>query len=115
MADVAIVLALVGSSIALALGVAVLPRRLRAVIDATRPNPDREEAFMLQASVEVCNLAADREIADRENAISMLDQQSMSEDCCDASHWSAADEQAYQALRADSAFMRSVLREATRG
>jgi hypothetical protein len=61
MADVAIVLALVGSSIALALGVTVLPRRLRALIDASRPNPSREQAFALQASIEVCNLAADRE------------------------------------------------------
>lgn len=53
MADVAIVLALVGSSIALALGVAVLPRRLRALIDATRRNPAREAQVLAQAVAEV--------------------------------------------------------------
>jgi len=53
MADICIVLALVGSSIALALGVAVFPRKLRELINATRPDPVRDAAFVAQASAEV--------------------------------------------------------------
>jgi hypothetical protein len=53
MADICIVLALVGSSIALALGVAVLPRKLRDVIETTSPNPAREAQVPADALAEL--------------------------------------------------------------
>jgi len=53
MADICIVLALVGSSIALALGVAVFPRKLRDVIESTRPNPAREAQVLADALAEL--------------------------------------------------------------
>lgn len=53
MADICIVLALVGSSIALALGVAVFPRKLRDVIERTRPNPAREAQVLADALAEL--------------------------------------------------------------
>lgn len=53
MADICIVLALVGSSIALALGAAVFPRKLRDVIETTRPNPAREAQVAADALAEL--------------------------------------------------------------
>lgn len=53
MADICIVLALVGSSIALALGVAVFPRKLRDVIESTLPNPAREAQVLADALAEL--------------------------------------------------------------
>lgn len=53
MADICIVLALVGSSIALALGVAVFPRKLRDVIESTTPNPAREAQVAADALAEL--------------------------------------------------------------
>lgn len=53
MADICIVLALVGSSIALALGVAVFPRKLRDVIESTTPNPAREAQVAAEALAEL--------------------------------------------------------------
>lgn len=53
MANICIVLALVGSSIALALGVAVFPRKLRDLIDSTSPNPAREAQVQAEALAEL--------------------------------------------------------------
>ena len=53
MANICIVLALVGSSIALALGVAVFPRKLRDLIDSTTPNPAREAQVQAEALAEL--------------------------------------------------------------
>jgi len=48
-----IVLVLSGCTVAIACGVAILPRKLRELIDATRPDPVRDAAFVAQASAEV--------------------------------------------------------------
>lgn len=53
MADICIVLALVGSSIALALGAAVFPRKLRDVIESTTPNQAREAQVLADALAEL--------------------------------------------------------------
>lgn len=53
MANICIVLALAGSSIALALGVAVFPRKLRDLIDSTTPNPAREAQVQAEALAEL--------------------------------------------------------------
>ncbi|GEM_PF-1999009 len=53
MADICIVLALVGSSITLALGVAVFPRKLRDLIESTTPNPARETQVAADALAEL--------------------------------------------------------------
>ncbi|MEN5264741.1 hypothetical protein [Stenotrophomonas sp. TWI587] len=86
MADICIVLALVGSSIALALGVAVFPRKLRELLRATRSDPIREAAWQAQARSEL-----------------------------ETSSWTAADELAYQCVRAQQSATLRLLKEARRG
>lgn len=47
-----IVLVLIGCTIAVAYGVAVLPRKLRALFESTRPNAVREQATVALAHAE---------------------------------------------------------------
>ncbi len=53
MADICIVLALVGSSIALALGVAVFPRKVRELLVTTAPKPTAEAQVIALAKAEI--------------------------------------------------------------
>lgn len=82
-----IALVLIGSTIAIAYGVAVLPRKLRDVIESARPDPAREAQALADARAELLRneidatkrgdlLGAARfaEQADEE-AIALLDQE----------------------------------------
>jgi len=53
MADICILLALVGSSIALALGVAVFPRKVRELLATTAPKPAAEAQVIALAKAEI--------------------------------------------------------------
>jgi len=53
MGDICIVLALAGSSIALALGVAVFPRKVRELLATTSPKPAAEAQVVALAKAEI--------------------------------------------------------------
>lgn len=53
MIDIICILCLIGACIALALGVAVFPRKLSIVIESARPNPARETQVAADALAEL--------------------------------------------------------------
>lgn len=81
-----VVIVLSGCTVAIACGVAILPRKLRELLRATRSDPVREAAWQAQARAEL-----------------------------EASCWSEADELAYQCLRAQQGATLRFLRGAHRG